>query len=356
MTRYHSSKSAELRHRGGRSHLAAAVAALLLFVPLAALGLTGRGAGGDSQSPAPQAAPGATPAASEPRPSAAGEQGLPKVTIQGKRLLRRQVNQFLDSVITPPPTHESLLRWNRPICPLVVGLPRKWGEFILAGISQAARDARAPLAGSHCQPNLFVVVSPDPHRVLDDWLSHHPKINTPHGIEPLNEFLHSTRPVRVWYNSEAGCAGGVSQPGSAAARSSIGLPYPGMGNAVGAGNPSGAMGPTYCDDSIDTHLKFGDVRSIGYAIVVVDMTQLHPLHVTLGQLAGYVSLVGLADVQTDAAGGGVPTILRLFHDTDPPRGLTAWDRALLYSLYNTSQEGKLQLTDMEVSMVRKMAP
>lgn len=339
MTRYLASESADLRQRGKRRRVAAALAALL-FAPLAA--------------PADQ--PGATPAATVALPGAAGERELPKVTIQGQRLLRRQVNHFLDAVITPPPTHESLLRWNKQICPLVVGLPRKWGEFILAGISQAARAARAPLAGPQCQPNLFVVVSPDPHRVLEDWLSHHPKINTPHGIEPLNEFLDSTRPVRVWYNSEAGCTGGIPQSGSAAAQSSIGLPYPGVGKSVGASSPGGAMGPTYCDDSIDTHLKFGDVRSIGYAIVVVDMNQLHPLHVTLGQLAGYVSLVGLADVQTDADGGGVPTILRLFHDPDPPQGLTAWDRALLYSLYTTSQEGKLQLTDMAVSMVRKMAP
>jgi hypothetical protein len=282
--------------------------------------------------------------------------GLPKVTIQASKELRHQVHNFVAAVVTPPPAHESLLRWNRPICPLVVGLPRDWGEFILARISQTARDARAPLAGSHCQANLFVVVSAQPDQVLQQWMAQNPKVDTRNGLAPLKRFLDSKLPIRTWYNPEPSCAGGVSSPRSAAAASSIGLPYGSMSSSVGASNPSGGMGPTYCDNGIDTHLTYGDVRSISYVIVVADTNQLTRKHVKLGQLADYVSLVGLVDIQSGTDGGGAPTILRLFRDPNPPQGLTPWDRALLYSLYNTSQSGKLQLTDMEVSMVRKIAP
>ena len=347
MTRACSSESAVTGRRpeGGR-HLAGSLAALLLL-PAAALGFMPQGSPG-SQSQTPQAA------ASAPHP----EEGaaLPKVTIQASKQLRREVHNFVAAVVAPPSPHESLLRWNRPICPLVVGLPRNWGEFILARISQTARDARAELAGSHCQPNLFVVVSSQPDQVLKQWMAQNPKVDTRHGLAPLKRFLDSTLPIRMWYNSEPSCAGGVSQPGSAAAASSIGLPYGSMSNSVGASSASRAMGPTYCDNSIDTHLTYGDVRSISYAIVVADTNRLTQKHVKLGQLAAYVSLVGLVDIQAGADGGGAPTILRLFHDPNAPAGLTPWDRALLYSLYNTSQSGKLQLTDMEVSMVRKITP
>jgi hypothetical protein len=68
------------------------------------------------------------------------------------------------------------------------------------------------------------------------------------------------------------------------------------------------------------------------------------------------ALAARAPLRTDTDGGGVPTILRLFRDPKPPDGLTPWDRALLYSLYNTSQSGKLQLIDMEVTMVKRIAP
>jgi hypothetical protein len=298
-----------------------------------------------------------THAAPDARPTPESASKLSKITIEGmsERELRAKVDHFVAAVVTPPPSHESLLRWNTPVCPLVVGLPRKWGELVLAHISQAARDAHARLAGRHCQPNLFIVVSAQPDEVLKQWMAHRPQVDTKDGIAPLEHFLHSKRPVRVWYNPQPGCAGGSFRPGSAGLMSGIGLPSPGLSKHVAAG-PPGGMGPTYCDNSIDTHLMYGEVRSIGYAIVVADMNELHRKHVTLGQLADYVSLVGLADVRLDADGAGAPTILRLFDDANPPEALTPWDRALLYSLYNTTQSGKLQLTDMEVSMVRRIAP
>jgi hypothetical protein len=346
MTKTCRSGSVDRRHRPERRrHLSAA----LLWVTVVALGLTPLGAGVGSKSPTPQAA-----AAIPQHPE--DKAGLPKVTIQASKELRHQVHHFVAAVVAPPLPHQSLLRWNKPICPLVVGLPRNWGEFILARISQAARDAHAPLAGGHCQPNLFVVVSAQPDQVLKQWMARDPKVDTRNGLAPLKHFLDSRQPIRTWYNPEPSCAGGVSRPGSAAAASSIGLPYPSLGSTVAAGNPSGGMGPTYCDNGIDTHLTYGDVRSISYAIVVADTNQLTQKHVKLGQLADYVSLVGLVDIRSDTDGAGAPTILRLFHDPQPPQGLTPWDRALLYSLYNTSQSGKLQLTDMEVSMVRRIAP
>jgi hypothetical protein len=303
------------------------------------------------------------PAVSQPSPApsraraANGGSRISQVTIQATRKLRLKVDHFVAAAIEPPPSHESLMRWDKPVCPLVVGLPRNMGEFILARISQAAREARAPLAGRHCQPNLFVVVTPHPNQVLKEWMARNPKVNTRHGLAPLQRFLHSTRPVRVWYNEQAGCSGPVNHGNSAAELSSVIAPgASSVPGASGSASPGTAMGPVRCDNAIDTHLILGNLRAISYAIVVADTRQLHRDHVTLGQLAGYVSLVGLADVRVDTDGGGVPTILRLFHGPKAPQGLTKWDRALLYSLYTTSQSDMLQLNDMEVSMVRRIAP
>jgi hypothetical protein len=46
----------------------------------------------------------------------------------------------------------------------------------------------------------------------------------------------------------------------------------------------------------------------------------------------------------------------LFRDGTPPRGLTRWDKALLYSLYNTGHSDKLQVSEMESAMVKRIAP
>jgi len=62
------------------------------------------------------------------------------------------------------------------------------------------------------------------------------------------------------------------------------------------------------------------------------------------------------NIRADADAGDAPTILRLFDDPKPTDGLTSWDKALLYSVYNTNQSGILQLKGMETLMVGRIAP
>lgn len=330
------------RARSGMARLAR-VFTLLLALPVA-LAVAVRCADARALSPA-------THAAASAAASSAAKTKLSKVTIEASRL-RHQVDHFVTSVLKQPPSRESLLRWDKPVCPLIVGLPRNMGEFILRRISQAARDAYAPLAGRHCEANLFIVVTPHPDHVLKQWMARDPQVNTRHGVAPLDRFLHSRQPVRVWYNAVPGCPGGSSRSASSGSSAvSVNLsPDKGTGTA----SPNAGMGPVYCQNGIDTHLTYGEIRSIAYAIVVANTRKL--THVTIGQLADYVSLVGLADIRPRAEGSGVPTILRLFRGPAAPQGMTPWDRALLYSLYNTSQSGRLQLTNMEVMMTRRIAP
>ena len=315
--------------RPGRTRLLVGLWAAVLLLPMAALGF-------------------ALPTASQPNGGPqTGNAGPPKITIQSTRereALRRQVNRFVAAVIAHG-GNESLVRWNEPVCPLVAGLPRNFGEFILARISAAARDARAPLAGSSCQANLFVIATEHPEEVLKKWLARDPQIETRHGIEPVRSLLGSARPVRVWYNIVPSCGVGASNGSVAAAELNSTI--------MAASNPGGTLGPSYCQNGIDTHLSYGDVRSIYSAVIIVDTHRL--TQVTIAQLADYLSLVGLASVRPDAPAQGTPTILRLFRDQHSPPGLTPWDQALLYSLYNTNQAGKLQLVDMESLMVDRIA-
>lgn len=45
-----------------------------------------------------------------------------------------------------------------------------------------------------------------------------------------------------------------------------------------------------------------------------------------------------------------------FGHASPPQGLSAWDKALLYSLYNTSQADKLQESEVELTMAARLGP
>lgn len=103
-----------------------------------------------------------TRAAPTAPPNPIAQAGLPSITIEASRereAVRRRVDKFVASVIVRP-SNETLMRWDSPICPLVAGLPKAWGEFILGHISQAAVDARAPLAGAKCRPTMVSRIAP----------------------------------------------------------------------------------------------------------------------------------------------------------------------------------------------------
>jgi hypothetical protein len=313
--------------------------AALLLIALPLPGFTAQGADAGSASQTARVAPAA-------RPPLAAKSELPKVTIEAtkeRQALRHQVDQFVAAVVVRP-WDESLIRWNVPICPLVAGLPREFGEFMLKRISQAAIDAHAQLAGKVCRPNLYVVATDSPDLLLKKWWKRDRHMyDTARGIPPIERFVRSRRPIRVWYNAGFGCGGAAR----ARPRVSAGAP-------AGFG-PSG-FGPPLCTggDGIDTHLSYGDIRSISSAIVVIDLRRMK--NVAIQQMADYVALVTLADVRLDTDPTSAPSILWLFSQATPPPGLSPWDQALLYSLYNTTQTDKLQVSEMESTMAMRMAP
>jgi hypothetical protein len=323
--------------RPGRRHgrrLAALMAILLLPLPpapdLAAQNTDGRVA-------LPATAPGTSSAKTE----------LPKVTIEATRerqALRRRVNKFVHTVLVRH-WNETMVRWDVPICLLVAGLPKKYGEFVFQRISQAARDAHAPLAKKACHPNLYVVVTDDPDELLKKWWNRDSMMyNTQEGIEPVWSFIKSKQPIRIWYNKGTRCRGGrLVGSGSTAALLGIGGGLPGV-------SPPVAMG----GNCMDTLIQFGAIRYITSAVVVVDGLQTK--NVSFGQMADYVALVGLAHIRADDAERAPPqSILSLFGPGKAPQGLTAWDRALLYALYNTGESDRVRVQEMEWVMTNHIA-
>ncbi|HVO47588.1 MAG TPA: hypothetical protein VMT29_14770, partial [Steroidobacteraceae bacterium] len=88
-------------------------------------------------------------------------------------------------------------------------------------------------------------------------------------------------------------------------------------------------------------------------MVIVDSRRARG--VTFDQLAGYVAMVGLAEIRPNADPGATPTILKLFAGTAPTEGLSPWDQAYLKALYHTDQADKMQLAEIRTSMLRDIA-
>jgi len=286
----------------------------------------------------------------QPRtPASSGKAPLDTVTVEAQRErkeLEREVNEFVFAVAVRS-VHDSLSRWNTPVCPLVAGLPKEQGEFVLARLSQIATAAKAPLAGEHCTANFYVIVTSQPELLLKKWQARDRRMfDTRNGMGSLRRFLDTPRAVRVWYN--VGLASTDGNPitsdslAGALVGSSVGL------NLLMADIPTNTV-------RMGTRLRYSAVRSLSSVIVIVDANSVRELN--FGQLADYVGMVGLAEVNQDAEVGPVPTILRLFRTSpDPPQGLSAWDQAFLGSLYGIDQASVLEQPMMKRSMVSTLAP
>jgi hypothetical protein len=295
------------------------------------------------------AAFGQQPAAPPRTTASSGKGPLDTVTVEGQRerkQVEREVNEFVFAVAVRS-LHDSLSRWNTPICPLVAGLPKEQGEFVLARLSQIATEAKAPLAGEHCKADFYLIVTPQPEVLLRKWRARDPRMfDTRNGMGHLRSVLDTPRAVRVWYN--IGFASSDGQPitsGSLSAAlvgTSFGL------NLLNANIPTNTV-------RMGTRLTYSAVRSLSSVIVVVDANRAQELSV--GQLADYVGMVGLAEVNQDAEVGPVPTILRLFRaNPDPPQALSAWDQAFLASLYGVDQASVMEQPMMKRRMVSTLAP
>jgi hypothetical protein len=263
---------------------------------------------------------------------------LDSVTVQARReTLERQVSAFL-SAISIAPSNEALARWENPtfICPLVGGLPRDDGEFILKRLSSIALAAGAPLGPAGCKPNLYIIVTSEPDALLKAWGQRDVNMfGDESGATRIKKFVHASIPIRAWYN--------------ATLYTSEGAPLTVM--------PEGPLkGIPYNPRAMGFRLTRDDVRDLTSVIVLIDARSLKGT--TFGQVAAYVAMVGLAEVRLGANMGDAPSILQLFkasgHITAP--GLSSWDQAFLKALYHTRHADPDQLGEIKISVVKDLAP
>jgi hypothetical protein len=274
--------------------------------------------------------------AAQPLPSAPQSQSeLQSVTVEGRRervTLERRVKTFVSSITTTP-YQESLAQWQKeiPICPEVSGLPYEDGEYVLARLSQIARDAGASLAGEVCSVNLRVVVTSVPDELAAEWSKRNPAMFGDASTSKLRQFLKTTAAVRVWYNTS------LFQGNGLPCRITLNDALP------------------YCEQDAETaQVRIAALRDFFSVIVVVNANKIKGI--SMGQLAGYIGMVGLAEIRINAKLGDAPTILQLFTEpaNAPPLGLSTWDEAYLKALYHTQHDDRTQLLAIKTSIINEV--
>jgi hypothetical protein len=258
--------------------------------------------------------------ATDPAPPPNTVSGLTVQPQPSEQVLRQGVDAYVRS-LTQGQYGETLTRWHEPICPLVAGLTRDQAEFILARVSEVAREVHAPLANGHCRANLYIVASTTPKALLTAWHRAHRSLFGNAMPNAVKRFIDTDRPVRAWHNTELAPAGGGAMHQD---------PDQFMGAPVTGGIPT------------DSRIVDNAERHTWEVIVVLDGSKV--THVKVAQLADYVALAGLTEIDLDAPPPAAPTILHLFDAdaADTPPGLSDWDLAYLKAVYQVRQSDRME--------------
>ncbi|MGP8034344.1 MAG: hypothetical protein ACLPQ6_09395 [Steroidobacteraceae bacterium] len=290
----------------------------------------------------PASAPPPSPSADAAAPHAGNP--LPQVTVEADRAtLQRRLYTFVATLAREIPRDEALRRWQVPVCPLVAGLTREQGEFILQRLSQIAAQVGAPLDKESCvQPNLVVIVSPRPEELLKAWDRHHRMFVGPRDSEAVfQRFRQQSRPVRVWYNHDFGSA----------------KREPILNGSLQIGKASWGIASAG-DNSLGSKTFVREVLAFSSVAVIVDGRQIIGLEVR--QITDYIAMAALTEVDLDAPLGDAPTILRLFNARSGgqplPEELSGWDREFLKGLYGMTLDSVTQRSQLRDWMYRDLAP
>ncbi|HYC67843.1 hypothetical protein [Brevundimonas sp.] len=237
------------------------------------------------------------------------------VLVDGRRLEER-VRAFVDEVAAPP-RRRGIARWWDRVCFGVVNLQAVQAQSLIDRLSTVADEYGVRLAGPGCRPNVVVIFADDGQAMADAVveaerpLFHLGVGGLDRGKVALERFRQSDAPVRWWH---------VSLPviGSTGERA-IRMP--------------GDFGPIYvpAEGLVNHGRPITDV--LNKVIVIVDAAKVEG--VDGDQLAEYLAMVSLAQVDPDGDMTGYDTVLNLFAASTAPAGLTAWDRSYLEGLYQS---------------------
>lgn len=283
-------------------------------------------------------------------PAHAAKDPLETVEVTASReKMREEITTFVHKVTRLD--GEFVGRWGGTPCPMVVGVTDAQAQFVQDRIVEVQNKARKKNAkrDPKCNPNLFVIITDDADQVLADWKERDPGMFRWKTRANVSRST-GTGPVRTWHNAIL-----TASDGRAVNEASM---------LTGRGNPASGQVTTGSRLNISApscpakgRIEAGCWEHIDAVVVLVDASATGK--VTLAQLADYISVVSLSQIDLTADLGGIDSILRLFAQPRPevpPTGITEWDYAFLNGLYRASYSPVNQQRDIAARMVRELVP
>ena len=254
---------------------------------------------------------------------------LEDITVVG-RPLETMILDFVNQVAAPN-RNRGIARWDSTICVGVANLSPEPAQYILDRVSTVAADLGLNTGAPGCTPNVVIIASDQPDDLAQTLVDERRRAfrmggaGMDQGGDALADFVTSDAPVRWWQQSMPVDA----QTGERAVRLS------GDQRADGTGDMSAMQyAPTtyvFAASRMTTQINDDLFRTI----VILDIDKM--AGVSAQQLADYIAMVTLAQIDPKADTSRYASILNVFDDPEATMSLTNWDTAYLGGLYDAER-------------------
>jgi len=269
---------------------------------------------------APQSSP------QQPSVSAGAPVQLEDVEVTGSSL-DSLIRSFVNEVAAPN-RQRGLARWDVRVCVGVANLRTEPAQYIVDRVSTVAEDLGLTPGEPGCTANIMIVASDDPAGLAAALVRDHRRAlrmggtGMDRGGVALRAFAASDAPVRWWQ---------VAIPVDAdTGLRAVRIPGECKPPCEGVLDYAPIIG-VFAASRISTQI----VDNLTRTIVILDINQVD--RVSIDQLADYVAMVTLAQIDPEADTSRYASILNVFDRPETASGLTAWDRAYLAGLYGAER-------------------
>jgi len=243
---------------------------------------------------------------------------------------RETLHNFVKRFAAPTKLSGKIARWQRRLCPLVVGQQSDFTAFIAQRIKYVALAVGARFNSEpSCEPNIQVVFTTTPQALLDNVRQHHiAALGYAETAAQLEKLATVTRPIQAWYATETMDCNGRRQVDT-------GLHVSHLTGGLIEGVP------TYAPCGL-SRLSDGLQTGFAHVLIVVDSTKLEGQKIV--PLADYIALLALTQLNSLDTCQPQPSIANMLavDSGHAPDGLTEFDLAYLRGLYSMSA-GRLVL-------------
>lgn len=249
---------------------------------------------------------------------------LEDVVVDARRL-EQLAREFIDDVAAPTRTR-GLARWNTRLCVGVLNLRADVAQVIVDRISDVARGLGVEAGQPGCRANAVIVAASDGPGLATALVNARRRafdigsLKITQNDDALQAFMTEERPVRWWQMSVPV----DSETGERAIRLA--------GDVDPSTNePAAPRIAVFAASRITSQIR-DDLTKV---FIIVDIDDVDGL--TTSQLADYLAMVTLAQIDAGGDTEGYDTVLNLFRNRPGVTGLTDWDMAYLTGLYGAEQ-------------------